>query len=216
MHKKHLMVIDPAVEKPAIESFNRISRITEYPVTYHLPALFGFENSLRIKQNVKGIIVLGSAASVHDGFRWQEELTNILEESFDNNIPVLGICYGHQHIAHICGGKVGLLWDDNKKQGVRNVRLIKDTLYGGACNGPMIYSHKEGITEIPENFEIIAKSDMVNVDGFASTTKPIWGFQTHIEATQAFIDHHNIPLGDIDNPCQFGHKILDSFINFLS
>ena len=57
---------------------------------------------------------------------------------------------------------------------------------------------------------------MVNVDGFASTTKPIWGFQTHIEATQAFIDHHNIPLGDIDNPCQFGHKILDSFINFLS
>ena len=96
------MVIDPAVEKPAIESFNRISRITEYPVTYHLPALFGFENSLRIKQKRKGnYCVWKYAASVHDGFRWQEELTNILQESFDNNIPVLGIQGGHQHIAHI-------------------------------------------------------------------------------------------------------------------
>ena len=210
------MVIDPAVEKPAIESFNRISLITKHPTTYHLPALFGFGNSIKIKKNVVGIIVLGSAASVHDGFSWQEELTNILEESFENKIPVIGICYGHQHIAHICGGKVGPLWDDNKKQGVRNVKLIKDTLYGDACNGPMIYSHKEGVTMIPKGFEIIAKSDMVDVDGFVSATKPIWGFQTHIEATQAFIDHHNIPLGGNSNPCQFGHKILDSFINYIS
>ena len=79
----------------------------------------------------------------------------------------------------------------------------------------MIFSHKEGVTSIPRDFEIIAKSDMVDIDGFASSTKPIWGFQTHIEATQAFIDHHNIPIEDMEKPCQFGHTILDKFINSL-
>ncbi len=215
MGKKHLIVIDPAVEKPAIESFNRIARIAKYPVTYYLPALFGFGNSLKLDRNTLGIIVLGSAASVHDGFEWQEALTNILIKSFEKKIPVMGICYGHQHIAQICGGTVGPLWNNNKKQGVRNVELIKNSLYGNAINGPMIFSHKEGVTSIPRDFEIIAKSDMVAIDGFASSTRPIWGFQTHIEATQAFIDHHNIPIENIDNPCRFGHTILDKFINSL-
>ena len=35
MKKKHLMVIDPAVEKPAIESFNRLSIRAPYPTSYH-------------------------------------------------------------------------------------------------------------------------------------------------------------------------------------
>ena len=41
MNNQHLMVIDPAVIKPAIESYNRIALAAPFPVTYHLPALHG-------------------------------------------------------------------------------------------------------------------------------------------------------------------------------
>ncbi len=76
----------------------------------------------------------------------------------------------------------------------------------------MIFSHQEGVTQCPDGFEITAVSDMVAIDGFASKTKPIWGFQTHIEATQAFIDDHGIPIKNPQEAFTFGHQILDNFI----
>ena len=47
MPKGHLMVIDPGVLTPSIESFNRISKVTPLNVSYHLPALFGPKSLLK-------------------------------------------------------------------------------------------------------------------------------------------------------------------------
>ena len=76
--EKHLMVIDPAVVKPAIESFNRIANIAPYPVTYHLPALYGTKSLGMYNSNVMGIIVLGSAASVNDDNKWQQDILSLI------------------------------------------------------------------------------------------------------------------------------------------
>ena len=206
------MVIDPAVIKPAIESYNRIALSASYHVSYHLPALYGMDSIWQFQENISGIIVMGSAASVHDGHKWQDDITDLLLESFDKSIPVMGICYGHQLLAHICGGRVGPLWNGKKEQGQRKVSVMENSLWGKARNGQMIYSHQDGVTQCPDDFEITAVSDMVSVDGFVSKTKPIWGFQTHIEATQAFIDNHNIPIANHQETFAFGHQILDSFI----
>ena len=210
------MVIDPAVIKPAIESYNRIALTATYHVSYHLPALYGMDSIWQFQENISGIIVMGSAASVHDGHKWQDDITDLLLESFDKSIPVMGICYGHQLLAHICGGMVGPLWNGKKEQGQRKVCVMENSLWGKARNGQMIYSHQDGVTQCPDDFEITAVSDMVSVDGFVSKTKPIWGFQTHIEATQAFIDNHNIPIANHQGTFAFGHQILDSFILSLA
>ena len=63
MPKGHLMVIDPGVLTPSIESFNRISKVTPLNVSYHLPALFGPKSLLKATKdnNISGIIILGSA-----------------------------------------------------------------------------------------------------------------------------------------------------------
>ena len=53
---------------------------------------------------------------------------------------------------------------------------------------------------------------MVSLDAIASTTEPVWGFQTHPEATQAFVDNHGIPVGDARDSFKFGHRLLDTFI----
>jgi GMP synthase-like glutamine amidotransferase len=210
--KKHLMVIDPAVVKPAIESFNRIASVAPYPVTYHLPALYGTNSLNMFNKNVRGIIVLGSAASVNDDNKWQQTISDIMIEASANCIPVLGLCYGHQLIGHAYGGKVGPLWSGEKKQGERIVLLKKSDMWGEPSSGPLLYSHQDGITEMPPDFEIIADSDLVSTDAIASKLEPVWGFQTHLEATQAFVDNHRLPVKDAKESFRFGHSLLDKFI----
>jgi len=210
--KKHLMVIDPAVVKPAIESFNRIASVAPYPVTYHLPALYGTNSLNMFNKNVRGIIVLGSAASVNDDNKWQQTISDIMIEASANCIPVLGLCYGHQLIGHAYGGKVGPLWSGEKKQGERIVLLKKSDMWGEPSSGPLLYSHQDGITKMPPDFEIIADSDLVSTDAIASKLEPVWGFQTHLEATQAFVDNHRLPVKNAKESFRFGHSLLDKFI----
>ncbi|MBE76297.1 MAG: hypothetical protein CMG41_00965 [Candidatus Marinimicrobia bacterium] len=212
MSKNQLMVIDPAVLKPAIESFNRIANVAPYPVTYHLPALYGTNSLNMFNHDVRGIIVLGSAASVNDDNKWQQDISDIMIDASANCIPVLGLCYGHQLIGHIYGGKVEPLWSGEKKQGERIVRLKKSNIWGEPSTGPLLYSHQDGITEVPPDFEIIADSDLVSTDAIASKSEPVWGFQTHLEATQAFVDEHNLPVKDARESFKFGHSLLDKFI----
>jgi len=212
MSKNQLMVIDPAVLKPAIESFNRIASVAPYPVTYHLPALYGTNSLNMFNHDVRGIIVLGSAASVNDDNKWQQDISDIMIDASANCIPVLGLCYGHQLIGHIYGGKVEPLWSGEKKQGERIVRLKKSNIWGEPSTGPLLYSHQDGITEVPPDFEIIADSDLVSTDAIASKSEPVWGFQTHLEATQAFVDEHNLPVKDAMESFKFGHSLLDKFI----
>ena len=215
MTTNHLMIIDPAVVKPALESFNRIASIAPYPVTYHLPALYGTTSLRMYNNNVRGVIVMGSAASVNDNNKWQQDISDIMIDASSKGIPVLGLCYGHQLIGHIYGGKVEPLWSGEKKQGERVVHVKKSGLWGPPSSGPLLYSHQDGITKVPPGFEVIAESDLVSADAIASQTEPVWGFQTHLEATQAFVDNHNLPVKDATASFRFGQNILDKFIMSL-
>ena len=42
--------------------------------------------------------------------------------------------------------------------------------------------------------------------------KPIWGFQAHLEATEAFVKEHNLNNESAKKCFTFGHKLLDTFI----
>ena len=136
--KKHLMVIDPAVKEPAIESYNRIATIAPFPVTYHLPALYGTGSLRMYNDNVRGIIVMGSAASVNDNHKWQQNISDIMIDASSKKIPVLGLCYGHQLIGHTYGGKVGPLWSGEKKQGNRVIHLAQSKLWGRLPLHPLL------------------------------------------------------------------------------
>ena len=53
---------------------------------------------------------------------------------------------------------------------------------------------------------------MVDIEGIESTEKPIWGFQAHLEATEAFTEEHNIEIEGAKQSFDFGHMLLDKFI----
>ena len=213
INNKSLMVIDPAVVTPSIESFNRISKVAPFNVTYHLPALYGTSSLHKeYSRDTLGIIVLGSATSVNDKNKWQDEIVKILLNGVNNNVPILGLCYGHQLLGKIFGGKVEPLWEGEIKRGNRLVDVKDSMIWGEPQSGLLLYSHQDGITQIPPGFNILGSSKMVSIEAIEANDKPIWGFQTHLEATESFVKEHKLGNDGIKESFKFGHKLLDKFI----
>lgn len=58
------------------------------------------------QRGVSGIVIAGSHAMVTDRAPWSEALADWLAEAVPVGMPVLGVCYGHQLLAHALGGEV--------------------------------------------------------------------------------------------------------------
>ena len=101
MKSGNLMIIDPSLEVPEIESYNEISLCSPLQTTYHLPAIHSPKTITKYFADTKGIILMGSAASVHDSYSWMSSLEQIIKSAVQKHIPILGICFGHQFLAHI-------------------------------------------------------------------------------------------------------------------
>jgi GMP synthase-like glutamine amidotransferase len=211
-----IAVVDPAQHTPELACFNHISQATTLRATYHLPALHGFGTLADHPENYAGVIVLGSGASVYDGYPWQTQLHNWLQKMMAHGVPTLGICYGHQAIAHIYGGRIGLLYDGEKAKGTRDIRFQCDRLNVRDQTGKMVVSHREGITEMPDQFEIISTSSACPTDGIRHVNHPIWGVQPHIEAVPQFCLNNDISIASDTDTFQFGHLVLEAFLSFVS
>jgi GMP synthase (glutamine-hydrolysing) len=124
-----------------------------------------------------GVILSGGPSSVND-----EEAPELNEGIFDWDVPVLGICYGLQVLAHqeIPGsvekaerrefGRSELIVDDS-------VDLLKEI----PQQSVVWMSHADHIQELPENFEIIAHTNNAKVAAVRHKQEPIFGVQFHPE-----------------------------------
>ena len=130
MKSENLMIIDPSLEIPEIESYNNISLCSPLKTTYHLPAIHSPNTMTKNFANAKGIILMGSAASVHDSYSWISILEQIIKSAVQKHIPILGICFGHQFLAHIFGGKVvGVFEGLGMAQGARLMLSTPPPMY---------------------------------------------------------------------------------------
>ena len=165
--------------------------------------------------DAKGIILMGSAASVHDSYSWISILEGIIKNAAQKHIPILGICFGHQFLAHIFGGRVDILWKNSKKVGTRKVKVLQNNLLGKSKKDFLMYSHREGVTKCPDDFEIAATSNLVEIEGLIHKTLPIWTFQPHIEASKTFSKRIGLNEDEFDKCHFFGRELLKSFLNKL-
>ena len=70
-----------------------------------------------------GIVMTGSAAMVSDREPWSEKAAAWLAQAVEKAVPLLGVCYGHQLLAHALGGEVGY-HPGGRESGTRRVELL--------------------------------------------------------------------------------------------
>jgi len=131
-----------------------------------------------------GIVVTGSAAMVSHREDWSEKTAQWLKQAVWAGLPVLGVCYGHQLLAHALGGRVGP--NPNGRQIGTVITKMLDAAKGDPLLGylPLRYwsqtSHSESVLELPSDAERLATSPLD--DNFAIRfSENAWGVQFHPE-----------------------------------
>ena len=143
-------------------------------------------------RTMKGIIISGGPQSVYakDGLKCDPAI-------FDLGIPVLGICYGHQVMNHVLGGRVEFGKVGEYGKTTLHVHDLTNPLTQGLkSEEPVWMSHFDEVVAIPETAKALASTD----DGqfpMVDFGKNRWSIQFHAEVTHT----------------PHGMKILDNFLN---
>jgi len=222
--RPHVLVVDPALKGVEHACFNAMALASPLPCTFHLPALYGMISLAEEDLDaVRGIVILGSSASVHEHHPWQETLAAWLVPLVERGVPTLGICYGHQLLAHMLGGEVGFVYPDHHKiSGVRDVR-IDATPCWPAATGPLIVSHRETVTKPPASMRVFARSAGGSaqgpeiLDGLYHERLPLWTFQSHPEATPAFLIGNAVAASERrEEAMRFGQALVRGFLEYAA
>jgi len=127
------------------------------------------------KLNPKGIIFSGGPSSVYDSNAPVPD-----EKIFQLEVPILGICYGHQIIVNNFGGKIKRA---NKEYGssVLTIDNDSDILNGIGDSVRAWMSHGDEAENVPYGFEIIGHTESSRSAAIANKQKMIFGIQFHPE-----------------------------------
>ena len=131
----------------------------------------------KIKEmNPKGIIFTGGPNSVYAA-----DSPLCEKEIFEIGIPILGICYGSQLMAHLLGGKVATA--PVSEYGKTEVDVdVTSKLFEGVSEKTICWmSHTDYIAEAPENFKIVAHTPVCPVAAMENTEKNLYAVQFHPE-----------------------------------
>lgn len=131
--------------------------------------------------HIKGIILSGSPYSVH-----QENSPRVPElTTWRKKLPILGVCYGAQLLAHTNGGEVKR--SQSREYGrAKLVPVIDNPLLAGLSPNSQIWmSHGDSIYELPETIEVIAKTESIPVAAYHFKGEATYGLQFHPEVTHS-------------------------------
>ena len=143
----------------------------------------------------KGFILSGGPGDVYT-----EEAPKLPEDFFHNvDVPVLGICYGHQMIAQTLGGEVQK--GKQREYGKKIAQLdIKSPLFIGLDEREQVWmSHFDQVVQLPDGFEVIGETDICSIAAYQNKERKIFGVQFHPEVIHT-------PNGDI---------ILENFLKII-
>ena len=136
------------------------------------------------QSEVAGVLVTGSPAMVSDREDWSELTAAWLKAAVEGGLPVLGVCYGHQLLAHALGGKV-----DYHPQG-REIGTWPVTLHEEAADDRLFQAmprefkvhltHAQSVVELPNGAQLLASTEFEACQAFRVGNQA-WGVQFHPE-----------------------------------
>lgn len=130
-------------------------------------------------------LITGGKYSVFEDLDWQHRFLDFVGQIIETKVPLIGICYGHQAIAHVIGGTVER---SNKGYGVglMPVNVVADTAWSKAsASAVMLHAmHQDQVTAVPEGADIFLSSDFCPISGF-SYGPAVLAIQQHPDFTPA-------------------------------
>lgn len=188
--RPRLWVIDPSVGHPEQQGVEQILEGWPGESRVFRPALGDDGPSDRTGYDADGFVVMGSRASVHDRLPWMERLSSWLGPILggEKSAPLLGICFGHQLIAHLAGAEVGFLsHGTDKRLGIETSRLLGGRLLPDDEELRVVVSHREHVASTPSGYRRTATRPGCAIDGLEHDRLPIYAFQFHPEAREEFM-----------------------------
>ena len=129
-----------------------------------------------ILKNPKAIILSGGPSSVTS-----RKAPLCEKDIFDLGVPVLGICYGAQLMAHLLGGRVQKALMREYGKAHLSVKS-RDKFFQGVSFKEVVWmSHGDKIARLPKGFNIIASTPNAKISAMANTSKGLYGVQFHPE-----------------------------------
>lgn len=134
-----------------------------------------------ITPDIKGVILSGSPCSVRE-----QNAPEVDFSLFEDKVPVLGVCYGAQLMAHKKGGSVtASAHREYGRAKLTHVDHHNDLLKEISIDSQVWMSHADTITAVPDSFEVIASTPSVAVAAFRLKNKEVYGIQFHPEVTHS-------------------------------
>lgn len=140
-------------------------------------------------RGLAGAVITGSPAMVSHRHDWSERSAAWIAEAHEQGLPLLGVCYGHQLIAHALGGVVGPN-PNGRRMGSFEVEILDrdDRLLGQFAPGADFQAtHVEAVLEPPRGARVISRSpgDPHHALHFGNLS---WGVQFHPEFSVEIMD----------------------------
>jgi GMP synthase (glutamine-hydrolysing) len=131
---------------------------------------------LNEKFNVKGLVLSGGPASV-----FSVGAPKLDVRILDLGLPVLGLCYGHQLIAYMAGGKAGPA--KRREYGATYVIIDRPVgvLKGLNKREKVWMSHGDVVFSVPPEYDVLAHTENCPVAALSHKKKPVYGLQWHPE-----------------------------------
>lgn len=146
-----------------------------------------------LPEGTSSIIITGSKAMITDEEPWMKVTAAWIRSIDHSNIPILGICFGHQLLAYTYGGKVGY-HPEGPEYGQSRIRKV-----GNEHSDPIFrelpeefsgyVAHYQSVLQLPEHACVLAANDFEASHGVKFKNN-IWGMQFHPEFNAKIAYHY--------------------------
>lgn len=211
MQNNLLLVLNTIKEIDARNHFDQIviPRITaSTKIPFHFLHLGESNPDLDIYTH---LLLTGSELSASRENPEDKQIYKIINNFLEQGKPILGICHGHQMLAKALVGKTACRKADKPEFGWIKMKIKDNKLFRGIDNPIFLNSHYDEVSNLTDDFKILASSPDCEIQSFQYRNDPIWGIQFHPEMLfddgNAMVDNH---LQVVTEDKEYYYNQLDS------